>query len=52
MEKNRRQNYPELRPNESGSVKGGNLWPFFDLKKLISEIMYGEDLYFENFLKD
>ncbi len=51
MVTNESHNYRNLGSKESGAIKGGNLWPFFDLQKLISEIMFGEDLFFRNIIK-
>lgn len=51
MKTRKKNNYPELRPKEAGLIKGGRLWPFFNLDKLLLEIMYGEDLFFKDLFK-
>ena len=51
MKTRKKHSHPELRPKEAGLIKGGRLWPFFDLNKILSEIMYGEDLFFEDLFK-
>ena len=40
-----------LTVKEQSCMAGGRLWPYFDIGRLFSDIVYGEDLVFINLFK-
>ena len=52
MKKIKKRKREPLKLGETGLIRGGNLWPFFDIEKLISQIMLDEDIFFKDLYKD
>ncbi len=52
MKENHKKRFTEFGLDDSAKISGGRLWPFFDVRKIVSEIYYGEDLFFKDLFKE